>query len=240
MSTHTPSARRRQLEAGEDGFAFAAPSPSPMVLRVGSEVRLVVLAPGIEECAALDRASGAFVWIELLGAEPHQLQRFDVVAAQLTLDDEIPDPARPEAVRLGRPLETVGRFRGRGARRFLNSLVLPPGQPFLGFPGPSTRYWSITGTSPSLALIVPDRGPQLLRRRDGNLKARFLWGGVEHQLAVGDPQLVDAMLASGAARLSESQLESALGFRPEYLLIALTPPIDGHCYKTVAAALPKP
>ena len=41
--------------------------------------------------------------------------------------------------------------------------------------------------------------------------------------------------SASAARASAA----ALGFDPQYLLVTVSPPRDGHCYKVCAAVLPR-
>ncbi len=240
MASYTHSRTSLQRHPIQGRAALAAPLLAPRALVVGAEVRLVVLAQSDGELCAIDRASGAFVRVDLDGSEQPPLHRYDIVSAELSVADEIPDPARPEAARASAPLRPMGRLRGRRARRFMSSLVLPPGQALLGFPGPSTTYWDIGGTDPSLALIKAERGPQLILREDQTVRARFVWSGMEHQLPVSDPDLVEAMRSSQRTRLASPQLDEALGFKTAYLLVALSPPHEGHCYKTLAAALPNP
>jgi hypothetical protein len=55
-----------------------------------------------------------------------------------------------------------------------------------------------------------------------------------------DRRAVIALERARRDRLSGKDLESALGFRPHYLVVVLSRPRDGHCYKTVAALLPRP
>jgi hypothetical protein len=47
------------------------------------------------------------------------------------------------------------------------------------------------------------------------------------------------MADSGRNRLSGRPLARGLGHRPHYLLVALAPPRNGHCYKTLGAVLPR-
>jgi hypothetical protein len=238
MTAYAHSKRRERLSDAD--FTLAAPAITPRALVLGSKARLVVLSAGPEECVAVDRASGAFVRVELAGIEQPALERYDIVVAELAVGEEVPDPARPEAARLADAMYPVGRLKGRRSRRFLESLLAPPTKDLLGFAGPSTTYWTISGTDPSVALVKPERGPQLFLRDDGVPFARFAWGRVQRQLPVTDPALVSALGSGDRGRLAPGELEAALGFKTAYLLIALTRPRDGHCYKTVAAALPRP
>jgi hypothetical protein len=94
---------------------------------------------------------------------------------------------------------------------------------------------------PSLALISPSIGPLLFRRKtDDTVWVRFGWSRSDNWLPVEDTRAVASLWGAGRDKLTGKELAGALGFRPRYLLVALTPPRDGHCYKTVVALLPRP
>lgn len=212
----------------------------------GPQMRLLVLATRTDEWAAVDMGSGAFVRARWPGAHTLGLAAFDIVSAcRANQEGRLPDPVRPEAVVLDRPPTLVASFAGRRARRYLRDLVLPgaPRRPLLGFRGPATPYWTMTGTQSSLALILPEEGPQILFDQGDQGKdtamARFSWGGVVHLLEVEDARLV-APAATGCSALAGDTLEEAVGFRTRYLVVAVNGPRTGHCYKAVIGALPEP
>jgi hypothetical protein len=60
-----------------------------------------------------------------------------------------------------------------------------------------------------------------------------VWLPVEDRLAIR------SIGAARRERLAGKDLATALGFRPEYLLVSLTQPRDGHCYKVLTAVLPR-
>jgi hypothetical protein len=123
----------------------------------------------------------------------------------------------------------------------LRRLVAPGERHLLGFPGSSWPYWEFHGMRPSVALVVPARGPVLFRRRgDDTVWARFGWPRSDHWLPVEDRRAVAALWASRRDRLSGKALAGALGYRPHSLVITVSRPRQGHCYKTVSAILPKP
>ena len=125
-------------------------------------------------------------------------------------------------------------------KRYLRALVAPEGEPLLGFAASATPYWTLNGTRPSLALITPSDGVSIVKRQtDETLWARFHWAGSQYHLPVDDARLSAAVADTGRARLSGRPLARALGHRPDYLLVALAPPRNGHCYKTLAAVLPR-
>lgn len=207
----------------------------------GSELKLLVLATGSDGCAAIDLDSGAFVRARGGGLPALGLHPYDVMSAQLALDEEPPDPASPEAITLGGPPRPLGRLRHRRAERYVRRLLAPTGPALLGFVGSSVPYWDLSGTGPSLALVELERGMQVGAEQGPHpVWARFQLAQTLHHLPATDPRLLAVMRGSRHAYLAGRDLERALGFDPWYLLIALSPPLDGRCYKTVAAALPRP
>lgn len=205
----------------------------------GTALSLMVLADGPEGCATIDVSSGALVRARYQGTLERPLRSFDLVRAAIAEDPDGPDPTQPEAVTLAEPPEASGRLAGRHARRLIEPLLLPPGEPFFGFAGSAAPYWTVPGDRPSLALISPERPPILQFRSPGHLVCRFGWRSVEMELPVADPTSRRVM-AEGWPRLGGRALSQALGFGPAYLLLALSAPQSGRCYKVVAGFLPKP
>jgi hypothetical protein len=202
-----------------------------------------VLSSGEEDTVAVDLSTGALVRLRIEWGEDHpgDLVPFDVVDAIWADDPERDDLAQPEAVTLAGPPRTVGTLRGRKARRVLRHLVAPSDQHLLGFPGSSAPYWEFHGMRPSVALVVPARGPQLFRRQaDDSVWARFGWTRSDNWLPVEDRRAVAALWTARRERVSGKELSSALGFKPHFLVVALSKPREGYCYKTVAAILPRP
>jgi hypothetical protein len=211
--------------------------------RPTSRHRCLVLACGVEDTTAVDLDSGAVVRLRVEWGDEHHggLGPFDVVDVEWAADLERDDLAQPEALTIeGRPVR-VGALRGRRARRVLKRLVAPPEQHLLGFAGSAAPYWEFHGMRPSVALVVPSRGPLLFRRRSHeSVWARFGWPRSDNWLPVEDRRAVAALWASRRERLSGKDLAEALGFRPHYIVVTLSRPRDGHCYKTVSALLPRP
>jgi hypothetical protein len=207
----------------------------------GAELTLLVLAVGVNSCAAVDLDSGAFVRARTPGLSSLELEPYDVVSARLALDEEPPDPASPEAVALAGLPRPAGRLKRRKALRYLRPLVAPTGPDLLGFLGSSIPYWDLSGTAPSLTLVEPERGLQVMAKHDVHpVWARFQLARTLHNLPATDPRLQEVLYSSGRQALGGDALARALGFHPFYLLVALTQPMDGRCYKTVAAVLPPP
>lgn len=208
----------------------------------GGQLRLLVLACTREDTTAVDLASGALVRLRVPWPTDHDpdLTAFDVVEATVANDPERDDLAQPEALSAAGLPRHIGTLRGRKVRRMLMRLAAPPGGPLLGFAGTSAPYWDFRGSRPSVALVVPTRGPQLIRRReDGSTWARFGWERDDVWLPVLDLAASRALDAARRDRLSGKSLASALGYRPHYLLASLSRPREGHCYKVITALLPR-
>jgi hypothetical protein len=207
----------------------------------GALLLLLVLAATPEDTTAVDLSSGAVLRLRIdwpAGHEP-DLAAFDVVEATLAGDPERDDLAQPEAATVEGLPRQVGTLRGRKVRRMLERLSAVPDGPLLGFPGPAAPYWEFRGARPSVALVEPTRGPQLIRRGDGSTWVRFGWEREDVWLPVEDRHAVRALDAARRERMAGKDLAAALGFQPEYLLVSVTRPRDGHCYKVLTAILPE-
>ena len=91
-------------------------------------------------------------------------------------------PSRRRSPRAGSPA-TSGPCTGGGSATSSTRLVAPVEEHLLGFPGASAPYWEFRGFRPSLALIVPSKGPVLFRRiGDRSVWARFGWGRSDNWL----------------------------------------------------------
>jgi hypothetical protein len=208
----------------------------------GSTLHLLVLSSTLEDTTVVDLATRTVMRVRVPWPEGHEpdISTFDVVEVTLADDPERDDLARPEATTVADLPRHVGTLRGRHLRKLLRRLVASPDGPLLGFPGPSAPYWEFRGFRPSVAIIEPTRRPQLIRRQaDGTTWVRFGWDRDDVWLPVEDRNAARALDAARRERLSGKSLSTALGFEPQYLLVTVSPPRDGHCYKVCAAVLPR-
>ena len=208
----------------------------------GTALTLVVLACHAEDTTGVDLASGTLVRVRVAWPEDHgpDLAPFDVVEAQLAEEPERDDLAQPEAVTATGLPRHLGTLHGRHVRKLLHQLVAPVEEHVLGFPGASAPYWEFRGFRPSLALVVPTKGPVLFRRvEDRSTWIRFGWGRSDNWLPVEDLGADRALDVTRRDRLMGKDLGAALGFKPHYVLASVSTPRDGHCYKTVRALLPR-
>lgn len=208
----------------------------------GTTLTVLVLSSHSEDTTGVDLASGALVRVRVAWPVDHgpDLAPFDVVEVVLADEPERDDLAQPEAVTaVGLPRQ-LGTLHGRRVRRLLHQLVAPVEEHVLGFPGASAPYWEFRGLRPSLALVVPTKGPVLFRRMaDRSVWVRFGWGRSDNWLPVEDPRAERSLDVARRDRLQGKDLSAALGFKTHYLVAAITTPRDGHCYKTVRALLPR-
>ena len=179
----------------------------------GAEVQLLVLAGGRRWCAAIHLETGALVsarWDEpTAGLAPLALAQ-----AQVADDQGDADPVRPEEVTLDTAPTEVGRASRRRAERWLRPVLHPSSEHLLGFAGPAVPYWTLTGDRPSLAVVAPAEPPVV-----GGGQCRFRWRNMVHALPLL-PRALDACPT-----------------HPRRLVVTLSAPRAGHCYKVVAALL---
>lgn len=180
----------------------------------GAEAQLLVLAGGQRWCAAIHLGTGALVSARWDHPVASTLAPLTMARARVADDQGDVDPVRPEELVLDAPPRPVGRVARRRAERWLRPLLHPSGEHLLGFPGPAVPYWALTGTRPSLAVVAPAAPPVV-----AGGQCRFRWRNLAHTLPVL-PQALDARPQ-----------------RPRRLVVALSAPRAGHCYKVVAALL---
>jgi hypothetical protein len=217
--------------------------PRPQIdVSGGTSLTVLVLACHQEDTIGVDLASGTLVRVRVAWPEDHapDLSPFDVVQTQLADEPERDDLAQPEAVTSDGLPRHLGTLHGRRVRKLLHHLAAPVEEHVLGFPGASAPYWEFRGFRPSLALVVPTKGPVLFRRlTDRTVWVRFGWGRSDNWLPVEDPRAERALDVARRDRLAGKDLSAALGSKPHYVVAAVTTPRDGHCYKTVRGLLPR-
>lgn len=201
----------------------------------------MVLGSTNESTTVMDLASHAIVrwrvpWPPGIDTD---LVAFDIVEATYAPVLERNDLAQPECVNVMDLPRRIGTYRSRKVKKWLAQLVTPFDGPLLGFRGPSEPYWEFRGERPSVALIAPDQGPQLLRRHDdGSTWVRFGWYGDDIWLTCEDAHAIRTMEAMRSESVAGKELVTALGFKPAYVLVTLSNPVDGHVYKSCTGILP--
>ncbi|HEX3542128.1 MAG TPA: hypothetical protein VHT75_16975 [Acidimicrobiales bacterium] len=221
------SARSLLVPVAPEAEALPRRSDTP-----GTALELMVLAADAQYCAGIDLVSGAIVRAWTPTPIDVDLRPYDVVEG--TLDDTfdlLPDPSQPEAVPLVEAPERVGQVNGRRVERYLRAVLHPPGQPLLAIHGPAIPFWQRTSDYPTIAVVEPE-GPAVIRRRDAALSCLFRWRGVPVELPCVDRRLSAALAAVGRTRVDTG--------KGERLLVALGPPVEGHCHKVVEGLLPRP
>jgi hypothetical protein len=237
-----PTIRRNAAATATRRFVRSLPQRPRLTLDPGSTTYGLVLGSTREDTTVVELTSGAIVrWrIPWPSTVDPDLALFDVVETELAEDLEDDDLAQPEAVTVRTLPRQIGKLRGRRVREMLDQLATPADGPLFGFRGPSAPYWEFRGERPSVALIVADRGPQLLRRyEDNSTWVRFGWDRDDVWLLCEDAHATRALDAARRDTLSGKDLAVALGFRPNYVLTTLSRPIMGHCYKICTGLLPR-
>ena len=207
----------------------------------GAELRMLVLAGDIEGCVGVDLESGAFVRASYLrpSRAAEHLSAFDIVTGEIAPTVHPPDVSRPETVALTAAPRRTGQLSVRRAERYLAALRHPKRLPLLGFPGAAVPYWTLAGDRPSVSLVELGAGPSA-RLRDEGYECRFTFQGARQHLPLTDSSVVAHLDEVGWPRYSGRDLQRLLGYPARRLVVALSPPHRGHCYKVVAAVLPGP
>lgn len=203
----------------------------------GAELRMLVLAADTRGCVGVDLDSGAFVRASYSATPGDPYSSFDIVSGRIAAPSQPADASRPETVELEDAPSQCGHLSERKVERYLGPLRHPRRGPLLGFAGRAVPYWTLTGDRPSLTIVDIATGPQL-RRGPTGYECRFTWQGARHQYALGDRRLAGQLEDVAWPRFSGRDLQRLLGYRVRRLLIVLTPPHEGYCYKVVAALLP--
>lgn len=180
---------------------------------LAGEVDLLLLAGGQRWCAAMHLDTGALVsarWEEPISG----LAPFVVARVRVAGDQSDADPVRPEEVTLDAPPRPVGSTSRRRAERLLRAVLHPTSEHLLGIAGASIPYWTLDGSRPSIAVVAPSPAPVV----SGGV-CRFRWRNLLHALPV-----LPRALEAGPVH-------------PRRLVVALSAPRQGTCYKVVAALL---
>lgn len=206
------------------------------VADVGAQLELLVLVSEPDGCIGVDLESGALVRAHHQPVDGRLLRPFSVASCQLGAPHML-DALEPERAELAGPPRPTARIHPRKADRWLRPLLHPNRAPLLGLAGNAIPHWTLQGDRPSVTLIEPEHVG--FARAAGGYVCRFLWLDTFHELLLHDRRLVSALRRHEVQRCGGRDLEHMLGHPPDRLVIALTPPIQGYCYKAVMAALPK-
>lgn len=196
----------------------------------GTTLTLAVLTLADKQCIGIDLASGTLV--RAWGPRPARgaARSYDVIKVTVSEDpDLLPDPTEPEAVPVEELREPVGRISKRRAERLLRPILHPATEPLLGTHAPAVRFWERRGDHPSVAVVEPMSFARVLL--EGRyLRCRFGWRGAVQELPCRDRRLGTILQSSKRPYVNASH--------GDRLLVALTPPVQGHCHKVVEALLP--
>ena len=202
----------------------------------GTELQVLVLAPGRRGCVGVDLDSGAFVRVHHRDAG-RPLKPF-VIGVGTVSPERIDRHEQPEAVDIAEPLQPVGALSGRRLQRVLEAIEHPRNRPLFGVHGATIPSWSLDGDRSTVALVPVGSDLGVHVGPDG-VHCSFLWQGTIQRLRFEDPRLLARLDWLPRNPLRADVLREVLGLRPANLVVALSRPRQGHCYKVVAAALPR-
>ena len=206
------------------------------VAEAGAHLDLLVLASEANGSIGVDLESGAFVRARHPVNNRRMLRPFSVARGELAPGDMF-DASQPELAEFTGPPRPTLRLNPRKADRWLRPLLHPPRPPLLGLAGNAIPYWTLEGDRPSVSLVEPQEIG--VARAPGGYVCRFIWEHTFHELFLRDRRLLAALASQQVERCGERQLAHLLGHGPDRLLVALTAPIQGYCYKAVMGVLPR-
>jgi hypothetical protein len=203
----------------------------------GTLLHVLMLAPSRQVSIGVDLASRSFV--RLFHPHPTDVRtapRFgDVAVGRVGLAAEDAHMDSPEVVQMSTPLQAVGKMKPRQIERLLEPLQQQPGTPLFGCEGPAIPMWALPTTS-SITLIEPQHDISLQTGSSG-VTASFRWRGYTYRLPVEDRRVLARLDWLPPQPVQGRPLAELIGFFPSRLLIGLTAPQHGYCYKAVSALM---
>jgi hypothetical protein len=217
-------------------LAIRPPRGEALPVEPGSSVHVLVLAPSRTVTVGVDLGSGAFVrMMHEPPAEPKLAPRYGDVALGRVGTPSDTEVRPTEHINLMTPLRTVGRMKSRQIEKTLTPLVHPTGKPLFGCEGPALPMWSL-GTVPVVGLIESESDLAVTVTNQG-VAVRFGWRGYTYQLPLEDRRILRRLDWLPNSPVKGRALAEVVGFFPSRLLLGLSEPVNGYCYKTALAFL---
>jgi hypothetical protein len=209
---------------------------TPLPLQATDEMQLLVLASGRRSTVGVDLASGTLLRTHH-PAVPERLERFSIASATIAHWQQ-QRPEQPESVDFVDSPSQTGRLVGWKADRVLRQLLHPRGRYLLGAQGPTVPCWMLDGNRPSVSIVEPET-PLTVIVSERGVRARFGWNRHWVEAPLEDPEVLARLDWLPNSPLQGRALTSALGFRPDRMVLAWSRPRSGHCYRVVAGLLPR-
>lgn len=210
-------------------FQLARPVPR-LSDAPGTTLALMVLTMADRQCIGIDLDSGTLVRAWGPPAPGPAVRPYDVIEATVSGEaDLLPDPTQPEAVAVADWGKPTGRVNARRAERLLRPVLHPDGELLLGTHAPAVPFWERRGDHPSVAVVEPISFARVVLE-DRYLTCRFGWRGTVQEFPCRDRRLGRLLRSSGRPHVTIT--------RRDRLVLALTPPVQGHCHKVIEAVLP--
>ena len=205
----------------------------------GAAMHVLVLAPSKHLTYGVDLGSGAFVRMHHdQPTRSHDAPRYgDVAIGQLGVDPDAAVGTRPaEDVLLQAPLRRVGLMKQRQIDKTLVPLQHRTGRPLFGCEGPALPMWGVDSTTCAVSLVEPESDLAITVAQQGTT-VRFRWRQYTYQLPVNDARVNRRLDWLPDSPVTGRPLAQVMGFYPRRLLLALSEPDNGYCYKTAVALL---
>jgi hypothetical protein len=201
-------------------------------------MHVLVLAPSQHLTYGVDLGSGAFVRMHHdVPAHRELAPRYgDVALGRIGLDPDADGAQPPEDTVLHAPLRRVGHMSPRQIDKTLVPLQHRSGRPLFGCEGPALPMWAVGSTTSAVSLVEPE-SDLAVTVTDRGTTVRFRWRAYTYQLPVNDARVNKRLDWLPDSPVAGRPLARVMGFYPRRLLLSLSEPMNGYCYKTAVALL---
>lgn len=210
----------------------------PGTATVQPALDVLVLAAGRRSCVGIDLRSGALVRTHEPRSNGDLLRPFDTARATIART-QIDRPEQPEAIAVETPLARTGSMFGWRVDRVLRNVSHPEHKPLFGSASPALPFWTLDGDRPSVSVLAVNSGVSVCVDARG-VRCRFPWNNATVDLPLEDTSVLAMLDWLPDSPLHGMRLARAIGFQPKRLVVALSRPFQGYCYKVVAGLLPSP
>lgn len=206
-----------------------------------ASLEIAVLANYDNEIFGIDLESRALLRFEVKDSRFEHLTfnpfaHWRIVGAE---DSAPTDLSRPELVEVCEIIPLGQLHKRKQIEQLCSASSGPRNLPLLGFNGPSISYSLTTGRSPSVSILELTKRQAIRRNSYGEVTISFPWGPVITSVPLGNEIEKELVEKADRPLNSDKEIETVIGFRPKYVVIALARPNAGYCKKIAVGLLPE-
>lgn len=203
--------------------------------RAKRKANLIILANNSNELFAIEIATYALIRVEIphesFYVKPLTFARALELEPLVELTEFFPDFYKASDVIFFNHRMSLTR-----AKRLLNTYHAPKNYPLFGIRGYSISFELLNGTHPSLAIVLPEKGPYVVSQDPMYLQ--FSTGIVTEEVLLANEFLAKLIHTQKDLQIDRKSLASSLGYKPRRLLAILQRPQNGYLTKAIVGMLP--